>query len=90
MRIDFVRFTKNVICPTKGSADTADFDFYSIEEVLVPPSNVRTVPTDIGLKIPKGYFGKIHLRSSFAMQFTDFGGGVIDSDYRGHVAVVFF
>ena len=74
MRIDFDRFSKNEVCPTKSSANAEGFDLYSIEEVLVPPSNVRIVPTDIGLKIPKGYFGKIHLRSSFAMQFTDFGG----------------
>lgn len=47
------------------------------------------VPTDTGFKIPKGYFGKIRSTSSFAMQFGDVGGGVIDSDYRGSVAVVF-
>ena len=90
MRIDFDRFSKNEICPTKGSADAAGFDLYTTEEVLVPPSNVRIVPTDIGFKIPKGYFDKIPSRSSFAMQFTGVGGGVIDSDYRGPVAVVFF
>ena len=58
MRIDFVRFSKNAICPTKCSADAAGFDIYSTEEVLVPPSNVRIVPTDIGFKIPKGYLAK--------------------------------
>ena len=41
-------------------------------------------------KILWGYFGKIHARSSFAMQFTDVGGGVINCDYRGHVVVLFF
>ena len=33
-------------------ADTAGFDLDSTEEVLVAPSNVRIVPTDIGFKIP--------------------------------------
>ena len=42
------------------------------------------------VKIPKGYFGKIHSRSSSGMQFTDVGGGVIDSNARGPVSVVFF
>ena len=42
------------------------------------------------VKIPKGYFGKIHSRSSSGMQFTDVGGGVIDSNERGPVSVVFF
>ena len=75
---------------TIGSADAAGFDIYSTEEVLVPPSNVRIVPTNTGFKIQKGCFGKSHSRSNFAMQLTDVGGGVIDSDYRGPVAVVFF
>ena len=66
------------------------FDLYSVEEVIIPLSNVRTVQSNIGFKIPKGYFGKVHARLSFAMQFTDVGGGVTDSDYRGPVAVIFF
>ena len=70
-------------------ADAAGFDLDSTEEVLTPPSNVRIVPTDIGFKIPKCYFGKIHSRSNFPMQFTDASGGVIDSDYRGPAADVF-
>ena len=45
--------------------------------------------TDIDFKVSKGYFGKIHTRSSLAIQFTDLYGGVIDFDYRGPVVVVF-
>ena len=52
--------------------------------------SVRAISINIDFKIPRGYFGKIHARSSFAMQFTDVGGGVIDSDYRGPVIVLFF
>ena len=37
MKIDFVRFNKNAICPTKCSANASGFDIYSTEEVLVPP-----------------------------------------------------
>lgn len=67
MRIDFLRFSSNAICPTKGSADVAGFDLYSTEEVIVLPSSVRLISTDFGFEIPKGYFGKIHPRSSLAM-----------------------
>ena len=58
----------------------APYDLYSTGEVIALPSNVRMIPTDVGFKIPKGYFGRIHARSSLAMQFTDVGGEVIDSD----------
>ena len=85
-----MRFSNDAICPTNSSPDAAGFDLYSVEEVIVSPSSIRTVPPDVGFKIPKGYFGKIHCRSSFAMPFTDVGGGFIDSNYRGSVSVVFF
>lgn len=51
--------------------------------------SVRAISTNVGFKIPKNYFGNVQARSSFAMQFTDVSGGVIDSDYRGLVVVNF-
>ena len=78
--IDFVRFSNDAICPTKGTVYAAGYDLYSTEEVIALPSSVMMIPTDVGFKIPKGYFGRIHAGSSLAMQFTDVGGGVIDSD----------
>ena len=67
MRTDFLRFSNDAIWPTKGSPDAAGYDLYSTEEVNVSPSSVRIILTDVGFKIPKSYFGKIHSRSSFAM-----------------------
>ena len=46
--------------------------------------------TDIGFKIPTRYFGKIYARSSLAIRCTEVSGGVIDSNYRGPVSVIFF
>ena len=60
MRIDFLIFSNDVICPTKGSPDAVGFGLYSMEEVIFSPSSVRIIPTDVGFKIPKDYFGKIH------------------------------
>ena len=90
MWIDFVKFTKDVICSTEGSPDAVGFEFNSVEDLIIPPSNVRIVWTDIGFKIPSGSFSKFHSRSSFALQFIDVGGGVIDADYRALVAIMFF
>ena len=90
MRIDVVKFIDAAICPTKGSPDAAGFDLYSVEDVLVSPSTVKIIRTDIGFKIHRSYFGKNHLCSSFALRFTDVGGEVIGSDYRGLVPVIFF
>lgn len=48
------------------------------------------IRTDTGFKLLRGYIGKIHPRSSFALCFTDTGGGLIDADYRGPISVIFF
>ena len=66
------------------------FDLYSVEDVLIPPSVVTLIRTDIGFKIPKGYFDKVYSRASFALWFADVGVGVIYADYRDPVSVIFF
>ena len=83
MKTDFARFSSATIAPTQGTKDSAGFDIYSVEDVLV-------IRTDIGFKIPRGYFGKICTRSSFALKFTGVRGGVINADYRGPVSVIVF
>ena len=90
MRTDIVKFSSAAIPHTKGSTDAAGYDLSSVENVLVPPAMVKLIRTDIGFKTPKGYFGKIHAGSSFALRFTDVSGGVIDADYGIPVTVVFF
>ena len=61
-----------------------------VEDVLVSSNSAKLIRTDIRSKISLCYFGKIHPRSSFKLRFTGVGGGVIDSDCRGPVGVIFF
>ena len=72
MIIDFAKFSNDAIEPTKGNPDSAGFDLYSTENILVAPSSV----------IPSGYFRKNYARSGFAVKFTDVGGGIVDADSR--------
>ena len=51
---------------------------------------MKIIKTDIGFKIPRGYFGKNYARSSLVIRCTEVSGGAIDSDYRGPVSVIFF
>ena len=90
MKIEFVKFSPSATEPTRGRDDAAGFDIYSIDNYTIWPTTFHTIHTDIGFKIPRGYFSMIHPRSSFALCLTDVGGGIIDADYRGHVSVIFF
>ena len=90
MKINFKKFSQRTRTPTQGTGASAGFDLYSAETRCVPSCSSALIQTDVGYKIPRGYFGKIHPRSNLAIQFTSVGGGVIDSDYRGNVIVIFF
>ena len=90
MKIEFLSFSSSAITPTQGTKDSACFDLYSVENVIVPANSMKIIKTDIGFKIPRGYFGEIYARSSLAIRCTEVSGGVIDSDYRGPVSVIFF
>jgi dUTP pyrophosphatase len=51
---------------------------------------IRKIPTGLRFDIPKGYHGRVSLRSSSADEglFIPNGIGVIDSDYRGQVYIL--
>ena len=74
MKIDFVRFSNSAIVPTKGTEDSAGFDLCSVEDVTISSNSIKIIKTDIGLKILKGYFGKIYVRSSLAVRCTEISG----------------
>ena len=79
-----------IFTPAQGTKDSAGFDLHSVENVIVPANSMKIIKTEIGCKIPRGYFGKIYARSSLAIRCTEVSGGVTESDYRGPVSVIFF
>ena len=90
MKIEFLMLNSSVITPTQGTKDSVGFDLYSVENSIVPENSMKIIKTDIGIKIPRGYFGKIYARPSLVIRCTEVSGGVTDSDYRDPVSVIFF
>lgn len=77
--------------PTRGSTESAGWDLYAAQGVVIPAGGQGVVGTDIYMSIQGGYYGRIAPRSGLALQFgIDVGGGVIDSDYRGEIKVILF
>ena len=81
------------ILPTYGSAEAAGADLYACleAEITIPAGGTVFVPTGIALEVPKGCAGLIYARSSLGTKRGLAPAnkvGVIDSDYRGEVAVV--
>ena len=49
----------------------------------------RSAETDIGFCFSGKYVGKINPRSSMSWKSIFLDGGILDSDYRGNVRVIF-
>ena len=69
---------------------SAGYDLYSVEDVCITLSSAKLLRTGIGFKTPRGYFGTIKARCSFALRFANVGGSIIDVGYRGPVGGLFF
>jgi len=77
--------------PTRGSVSAAGLDLYALEEAIVTPKSSFLMPTGLSLEIPEGLYGRIAPRSGLSMSTgLVVNAGVIDSDYRGEVKIMFF
>lgn len=81
----------NAQIPQRSSLQAAGYDLFSAYDYIVKAHGKELILTDIAVKIPTGYYGRIAPRSSLSWKnHTDIGAGVIDCDYRGNVGVVIF
>ena len=70
MKIKFRKFSPHAVEPFFTTVGSACYDLSSAEEIMISPRFCHCIKIDIDLPIPKGYFGKIHTRSSWAKKFT--------------------
>ena len=86
-------FPKSDECkvPYKATPDAAAYDLYAAENKEILPNSNAIVSLDLRIVIPKGFFGKIFLRSGlFLNNKITAEAGVIDYGYRGIVHVLLF
>lgn len=76
--------------PTRGTPFAAGLDLYALNETLVPPHTGGLVETGIAVAIPPEFYGRIAPRSGVSFRTgLVVNAGVIDSDYRGEIKVLF-
>jgi dUTP pyrophosphatase len=75
--------------PSYQHEGDAGLDLRAVKECIVKKGSRETIPTGIKVAIPTGYFGLVKDRSGLASKkgIHSFAG-VVDSGYRGEVAVV--
>ena len=75
--------------PQYGTEGAAGADLRASVDATLEPGARAAVPTGIRVEIPPGHVGLVWPRSGLAVRHgLDTLAGVIDSDYRGEVAVV--
>lgn len=77
--------------PKKATKGAAGFDLISNVSCLIAPGKSATISTGTCVAINPGYFGLVTLRSGHGFKKNLMCHiGVIDSDYRGDIAVKLF
>src|SRR5210317_263460 len=85
------RLVQDATIPTRGSSGAVGYDLYSIDEVVVSPSQRALVGTGVVVILPMNVYGRVAPRSGLAVKHgIQVGAGVVDPDYRGEIKVVIF
>ena len=91
IRVKTLRSTLDCL-PSRGTDGAAGLDLKAAidQEMILLGSHRQVVPCGFAIEIPKGYFGMICPRSGLARHHwvtVVNAPGIIDSDYRGEIAV---
>src|SRR6185295_15360815 len=92
MNIKIKKLTEEIILPTYSTDGSAGLDIFANEDITVSPRGNTTIPLGFALEIPTGYVGLLCPRSSITRHVNidmPHSFGVIDSDYRGEVSLVY-
>ena len=91
LNVSVRRLNRAGVLPNFGYAGDAAFDLPTAVDVDLPPGERKKVPTGWAVAIPQGYAGLVLPRSGLADRLgigVVNSPGLIDSGYRGEVAVI--
>ncbi|WP_404303556.1 dUTP diphosphatase [Paenibacillus sp. DP01] len=92
MNVKIKRLHPDAVIPQYATSGAAAFDLVAVEDVIIAPGETKKVPLGLAFEIPEGYVMIVAMRSGVALKTKlrqPNGIGVIDSDYRGEVAMMF-
>ena len=89
--ISFKRISSNAKIPMKAFPTSAVYDLYAAERKTIVSHRRELIKSDLCLKIPKGYYGRVVGRAGLANFKGLFAfNGTVDAEYRGNVCVASF
>jgi dUTP pyrophosphatase len=91
MQIPLKRLDPGLAVPGRAHPGDGGVDLRAAEEAILAPGERATIPTGVAVAIPDGYAGLVVPRSGLASRHgigVVNAPGLIDSGYRGEIAVV--
>ncbi|MEX1038902.1 MAG: dUTP diphosphatase [Acidimicrobiia bacterium] len=91
MQVTFKRLDPELPVPTPANIGDAAIDLHTRIELLIPPGGRVKSPTGLAVAIPAGWAGLVLPRSGHADRLgvgLVNSPGLIDSGYRGEIAVI--
>ena len=85
------KLNEEAIIPNFAHKGDAGMDLYSIEEVVIPPTECRLIKTGISIQLPKMTEAQVRPRSGLALKHSVTvlnSPGTIDEGYRGEIGVI--
>lgn len=92
MNIKVKKVHPDAIIPQYMTVGAAGFDLHAVEDCIISPGERARLPLGLSFEIPEGYVLYICMRSGIGLKTSlrqSNGIGVIDSDYRGEVSMMF-
>ncbi|WP_438770112.1 dUTP diphosphatase [Brevibacillus sp. JB24b] len=92
MQVKIKKLHPDAVIPTYATPGSAGFDLVAVEETIIEPGETVKIPLGLVFEIPRGYVFLLCMRSGIAIHTAlrlPNGVGVIDSDYRGEVSMIF-
>lgn len=78
----------NATKPKRADDESAGYDIYAAETVILEPQQKALIATDLAVNIPKGYVGLLTSRSGVSSKtHLVVETGKIDSGYQGHMRI---
>ena len=93
MRVKFQRLRPDAVVPKYMTSEAAGMDLSAAIDapIAIAPGARAVIGTGLAMELPPGFEGQLRPRSGLAREYgvtLANAPATIDSDYRGHVAIV--
>lgn len=92
LNVNIRKLHPDATIPQYATVGAAAFDLVAVEDVIITPGETKRIPLGLAFGVPAGYVLYVMMRSGTALKTKlrqPNGVGVIDSDYRGEVSMLF-